>query len=306
MIRRLLVTGGTGFIGRHALELLAARECEVHVIGRRRPAMPLATGITFHQADLHDQVAVRQLVGQLRPDGLLHLAWDVTPGEYVTSPENIRWVHATLHLMRAFIDCGGRRAVCAGTCAEYDWRFGYCSEGITPLAPDSPYAACKHGVAEILGRFACQSGLSFAWGRVFFLYGPQEAPTRLVPSVIRSALAGQAVRLNHPEQIRDYLHSEDVGAAFVALLFSDVEGAVNIASGEPLKLREIACAVFRNIGKVERLELAPAGDAPELFPLVVADVRRLRSEVGFRPRFCLETGIRAMVADWQQRETASA
>lgn len=300
MTPRVLVTGGTGFIGRHTLAPLAARNCAVHVVARRPPSTPQPPGVELHQADLHDDDAVRRLVARLRPDMLLHLAWDVTPGEYMTSLDNLRWVQSTLNLVQAFHQSGGRRAVCAGTCAEYDWRFGYCSENLTPLRPSSPYAACKHGVAEILAQFSAQVALSLAWGRVFFLYGPQEAPTRLVPSMIGSALDGAPLRLRNPDQIRDYLHVQDVGAAFVSLLFSAVEGPVNIASGEPVSLRDIGRAVLRELDVAERFEPTPQEFTLDPHPLVVADIRRLRSEVGFQPKFSLQAGIKDVVERWRR------
>jgi nucleoside-diphosphate-sugar epimerase len=297
MIRRVLVTGATGFIGRQTLEPLVARGLSVHALARR-PSTPLPQGVDFHPVDLHDGDAVAELVTQVRPDALLHLAWDVTPGRYLETSENLRWVQATLNLLQAFIGSGGRRAVCAGTAAEYDWRFGFCSEDLTPLRPASPYAACKFGVGEILLHTTRQVGLSFAWGRVFFLYGPHESPLRLVPSMIRSALAGSPIRLKNPDHVRDYLHVEDVGAAFASLLFSGVEGPVNIASGDPLRLRDIGRAVFRQFDMAEAFEDDVANS--DAYPIVVGDIRRLRTEVGFQPRFSLETGMADMVNWWRE------
>jgi UDP-glucose 4-epimerase len=96
--------------------------------------------------------------------------------------------------------------------------------------------------------------------------------------------------MTHGRQVRDFLHVEDVARALVALLLSDVGGAVNVASGEAITLGEVAETLARASGRgvLERGAIA----APEGEPVrIVADVARLRTEVGFRPRFALEQGL---------------
>src|SRR3954452_23524389 len=139
---RVLVTGATGFIGHHLPELLSSRGFEVATVSR-------AGGV-----DLLEPGAPERVVAEVQPTHLLHLAWYAEPGKYWTSPENVRWVEASLALLRAFAAGGGRRAVLAGTCAEYDWAHGFCSEGVTPLAPWTLYGPSKHALREMAESFA--------------------------------------------------------------------------------------------------------------------------------------------------------
>lgn len=293
---RVLVTGATGFVGRHTLARLQALGCDVHVISRR--SMGDQDGARYHACDLHDHPGVARLVETIRPEYLLHLAWDVTPGEYVTSLDNLRWVQSTLALARAFVECGGRRMVGAGTAAEYDWRKEVCDEATTPLEPGSLYAGSKLALWHVLDRLSAQVGLGFAWGRVFFMFGPHEAPERLVPRMVQAALLQRRLMLRHPAQVRDYLHVADVGAAFVALLASDVQGAVNLASGEGTELSALARLVAEVSGADVRLN--PGAPVHDPYPVVVADVARLRNEVGFLPRFSLRDGLSDTI-DWWAR-----
>jgi nucleoside-diphosphate-sugar epimerase len=179
----------------------------------------------------------------------------------------------------------------AGSCAEYDWKFDYCSELFTPCRPATLYGACKHGTQVLLDAWSRQAGLSSAWGRIFFLYGPGEYPSRLVPSVISSLLRNEPARCTHGNQVRDFMHVADVAAAFVKLLGSDVKGAVNIASGVPTPLKDVIHAIADHLNKRDLVQLgavpAPAGEPDAL----VADIGRLRDEVGFRPRYGLKQGI---------------
>ena len=157
MTRRILLTGASGFLGRHAVPALLDRGFEVHAATRRASCIP---GIIPHTLDLFDQVATAALMQHLRPSHLLHLAWDVTPGRFWQAPENLDWVAASLHLYRAFAAAGGRRATIAGTCAEYNWAGDQLDEG-APLRPAMLYGVAKHALLSmaveswVLPHFPC-------------------------------------------------------------------------------------------------------------------------------------------------------
>jgi nucleoside-diphosphate-sugar epimerase len=298
-MKRVLVTGGAGFIGRHVLPALAGREFEVHTADLR-PCVEYGSGVRHHQSDLLDARQIADLMATVRPSHLLHLAWFAEPGAYWTSPENLRWVQASVGLLQAFASQGGRRVVMAGSCAEYDWNYGYCSENLTPLRPDSLYGSCKHALQIMVSAFARQASLSNAWGRIFFVYGPHEAPARLVASVIGSLLRRQTASCTHGLQVRDFLHVEDVAEAFAALLASEVSGPVNIGSGRPVMIKEIIAEIACQLDRRDLVALGalpvPANDPP----LVVANVQRLTQEVGWKPRLSLQTGIASTIRWWQE------
>jgi nucleoside-diphosphate-sugar epimerase len=297
-MERVLITGASGFIGRCCLPGIAARAGLVHAVSRSGlPGFPAP--VRAHAVDLLDARAAAGLVAEVRPTHLLHLAWFAKHGQFWASPENLRWVEASLNLLRAFAAHGGRRVVIAGSCAEYDWTGdGHCREGVTPLRPASLYGVCKDALRAVSEAYARTAGLSLAWGRVFFLYGPGEHPDRLVPSVIRSLLAGEPARCSDGTQRRDYLHVQDVAEAFVALLASDVTGPVNIGSGEGVPV----AAIVRQIGaSLKRPDLIRLGGLPARAgdpPLIEADTRRLREEVGWRPRLDLERGLTDAIRWW--------
>ena len=264
------------------------------------PLFSSATGeaITWHQADLLEHGQAAGLVAAVQPTHLLHLAWYVVPGKLATAHENFHWVQASLELLRRFGEQGGRRVVMAGSSYEYDWRHGYCSEVVTPRAPSTYYGACKLALASLLEAYAAHTGLSHAWARIFFLYGPREHPQRLVSSVIRSLLLGEPARCSHGRQIRDYLHVADVADALVALLDGDVTGSVNVASGHPVTLREIVSRIAGKLDKEHLVQFDALPSHPHDAPLVVGDVTRLSQEVGWRPTYDLNRGLEATIAWW--------
>jgi len=186
---KVLVTGGRGFIGQHCLAQLVAKGYEVHAVSSR-PQFS-TPGVQWHQADLLDLTQIGPLVRNLKPSHLIHLAWHTEHGKYWAARENLNWVQASLALMYEFTKSGGQRFVAAGTSAEYDWSYALCSEAKTPCRPATLYGTAKFSTGLLLESWSSQSGLSGAWGRIFFLYGPGEYPSRLVPSVINSLLRGE-------------------------------------------------------------------------------------------------------------------
>lgn len=296
-MKRVLVTGANGFIGRCALPLLQAAGYEIHAVSSAVRAVD--PSVTWHRVDLLEPDAAATLIAHVRPSHLLHLAWDTRPGIYWTSPDNFRWVRASLELLEAFKGVDGERVVMAGSCAEYDWRYGWCSERVTPLQPSTPYGQCKHALQALLAAYCGMAGLSWAWGRIFFLYGPREHPLRLVSSVIMALLREQPAPCSSGLQMRDFLHVADVAAAFVALLESNVQGAVNVASGTPVSIREVVTQIAVALGRVDLLRLGARPVAASEPPLLAADVRRLVDEVKWRPQYDLGSGLASTIAWWR-------
>ena len=287
---RVIITGASGFIGKYAVTELLRHDVEVHVIGRHPiDDTGYARKVIQHQADILDNNITKDLIHAIRPSHLLHLAWVTTHGVYWRTPENIDWLAATLLLTRAFVEAGGSRLVCAGTCAEYDWDdpalgTNDCFEYSSSIRPRTFYGAIKDSCRRTLEAYSTECGLKVSWGRVFFLFGPGEDHRRLVPSIVSNVKAGRSAPCTTGTQIRDFMAVEDVGAAFAALTISDVCGVVNIASGEPRAVSEVALAIGEILGRPDLIKLGALPSRPDDPPRLVADIYRLRNEVGFIPQ----------------------
>ncbi len=309
-MKRVLVTGASGFIGRHALAGLKRRGFEIQAVASKphseKPPSAAGSGPRWLVADLLDARRAEALLREFKPTHLLHFAWDVPHGAYWESTSNFDWVRASLDLLRTFREQGGRRAVLAGTCAEYDWSHGRCSEASTPREPGTTYGRCKHALQLLAHAYAEQSGLSAAWGRIFFPYGPYERPERLIPSVIRSLLVGREAAVSHGSQVRDLMYVQDVADAFVALLDSEAQGAINVASGQPVTLKSVLERIADRLQGRHLVRFGAVPQAPNDVPLLVADVRRLNEEVGFAPGTSLEQGLEHTIEWWRSRSPEPA
>ncbi|RME71119.1 MAG: NAD(P)-dependent oxidoreductase [Planctomycetota bacterium] len=292
-MKRVLVTGAAGLIGRHTIEPLRARGYEVHATvrpGGRRP--PPGSDVTLHESDLLAPHAASRLFERLRPSHLLHLAWVTEHGAYWHSAENLRWCAASLELVRTFFERGGRRALIAGSCAEYDWAYAHRHDRVGPLRPATLYGACKRALHLALERWAPD----LVWVRLFHLYGPGESPRRLFPQIATALLRGQRASCRAANLVRDLLHAADVGDAIAAVLDAGVRGALDLGTGRGVELGAFALAIARACGRPDLLDRETVACDPSRPRVLVADTRRLREQVGWRPRFDIESGVAHAVA----------
>ncbi|MHA6963340.1 NAD-dependent epimerase/dehydratase family protein [Zobellella denitrificans] len=288
---RVLLTGATGFIGRHLLEALQQRGIDTLTLGRHRPS---GTG-DFIQADLlRDNLSL--LLKGCEASHLLHLAWYTEPGQFWHSPLNNDWQRASQRLAQAFIAQGGQHLVAAGSCAEYDWSQGHCQEDETPLHPASLYGHAKNTTRQTYEELCRRYQVRFAWGRVFFPYGPGEPAGKLLPSVHHALLGRQPAFAINTQACRDYIHVSDVAGAFLTLLTSQAQGAYNIASGQPVRLAELiermAAALNRDPGPLLSLSVSRPGEAP----LLSGAINKL-TRLGWHCHTSLTQGLHTLIAE---------
>jgi nucleoside-diphosphate-sugar epimerase len=304
MNQRVLVTGASGFIGQSCIRRFADRGYEVCAISSTRTGAD-EPGIRWLQADLLDQAQIADVVAAARADTLLHLAWIVKHGEFYTSVENFSWVASSVELVKQFVGGGGQRVVVAGTCYEYDQRYGWFHEQRTPTEPNTIYGVCKNALRQLLAVYCRSVDVSFAWARLFFLYGRREHPNRLVSSVIRSLLNGESAKCSHGRQFRDYLYVDDLADALVALCESDVRNEINVASGEPVTIAHLVTRIGELMELPELIELGALPSRPAEAPMIGADTTYLRESLGWRPRHSLDDALRETI-EWWQGQTQDA
>lgn len=285
-------------MGRRVHESFAAASHEVIALtrpGRMRETAATPRGTIAVEHDLEDETGLAKIFADYRPDAVVHLAWFTAHGAYWSAPENLDCVRQSLGLLRAAATAGCRRFVGAGTCAEYDWAYERLIEGTTPCVPQTLYGAAKLAGYLIGERYAAVAGLSFAWARYGFLFGPGEPTSRLTTAAATALLSGHDFPCSPGDQLRDFIYVEDAADATVALAQSDVTGAVNVGSGTPVPVRQL----------IEEIAALAAGPGRPLFGalparpgdphLLALDTTRLTVEVGWRPRWSLREGLGRVV-----------
>jgi UDP-glucose-4-epimerase GalE len=307
-LAHLLVTGGAGYIGSHALlALRAAGHTAVVVDDLRTGHAFLAGDAPLERCDIGERAALERVLRGRGPfDGVLHFAASLLV------PESM--------LIEACVEHGVRAFVLSSTCAVYGVPARVPISEDTPQAPINPYGASKAMVERMLADAERAHGLRFASLRYFNAAGADaqgragechEPEIHLIPSALQ-ALAGMRGPLelfgtDYPTHdgtcIRDYIHVSDLADAHVlaieALLAGRSIGPRNLGTGLGASIREVLAAVERVAGRAVPVREGPRrpGDPPEL----VADASRFQAEFGWTPRHSDLRGIVTTAWDWLRR-----
>ena len=197
---------------------------------------------------------------------------------------------------------GCRRLVALGTCFEYAPSDEPLAES-SPLGPTTPYARAKV-TASSASRSVCDgTATTLAWARLFYLYGPDEDPRRLVPAVTLALLEGRPAPTTPGEQLRDFLHVDDVAGALVAVAESDLAGAGERRHGTPrYRARD-----RRDARHITRAPRPPRGRRAAIRARRPdgrhRGRRRARRECGFTPGRTLEDGLARRSAGGRRRQS---
>jgi nucleoside-diphosphate-sugar epimerase len=297
-MKKIILTGASGFIGRHCIQPLLDSDYHVHALYSGSAPVQEAASLHWHKIDLLDDSATADLVSKLQATHLLHLTWYAEPGKFWESMLNREWTHASMHLYEQFQKHGGQRLVGAGTCAEYDWSDGVLNETKTVIKPGTLYGQCKAELFSRTQEFSKNKKLSFAWGRIFWLYGPFEDKRRLVPYVITSLLSNEIAKCSEGSQKRDFMHVQDVANAFVALLNSNYEGAVNIGSGAAVAVKDLVETIGTQTGKGNLIQLGAVPTNKEEPPEIFAEASILK-QIGFIPQYSIDAGLKQTIGWWK-------
>ncbi len=264
---RVLVTGGTGFVGGAVLRVLERREIDVRCVARTPNRL---TG-AHEYVDTQDIFA--ETAGWWREafrdiDLCIHLAWYAEPGKYLTSGRNLDCLAGTLAMAQGAVQAGLRRFVGVGTCFEYDLERGYLTTD-TPLDPLTPYAGAKASAYLTLKQYLPLNGVEFLWARLFYLYGQGEDARRLVPYLHQQLQGGRMADLTSGTQIRDFMDVDDAAAMLVSDAFSARTGASNIAGGQGISVRQLAEQIADGYGRRDLLGFGARADNLTDPPVVI-------------------------------------
>lgn len=298
-MKRLLITGAAGFVGRHCVQLAIEQGYDVWAVRSGNPRtidFPGASKAHWRTVDLLNPTALANVMQEAKPTHVLHAAWVTDHGSYWTSPANLDWLALGTRLCGMFAEHGGKRFVSVGTCAEYDWNHGFMVEGLTPENPSTFYGKVKLAHHKILMASAHEFGFSAATGRIFFAYGPFENRSRLIPYICESLLSGKDAVLGSCRFYRDFMHVRDVAAGLLTLVGSEMSGAVNIASALPIQLIDIVRHLGRLSGNRQLLKVGAKEDKESEPVMVIGSNQRL-SSLGWSAQIEIEEGL-SNVYDW--------
>jgi UDP-glucose 4-epimerase len=304
---RVLVTGATGFIGSHLCLRLLDLGMEVHGLddlsrgSLKRAKILENSGMSLHKADVRDWATVHEVLHEVKPDAVIHLAALISVEESIRMPELYMEVNAegTRNIVRAASNVGSGRLIYASSAAVYGNPIRLPIAEDHPTSPLSPYGLSKlmgerYVTSEFIGR---EKPVIL---RIFNVYGPGQNPEYagvITKFMERLSQGDPPIIFGDGEQTRDFIHVDDVVEAFIRSLDTPLNetAVLNVGSGRPFKIIELARMMIRLYGlNVEPIHVPPRpGDVRGSY----ADISLAKRLLGWNPKISLEEGLRRLIVE---------
>ncbi|MEI7054031.1 NAD(P)-dependent oxidoreductase [Pseudomonas koreensis] len=254
---KVLVSGATGFVGRHLVAALLARGCAVRAVARKTDtaaSMPWINDVEFVAADIHAaDLDIAALTDGI--DVLAHLAWPGLPN-YRALFHFEHNLMADYRFIKGAVEAGVKQVLVTGTCFEYGMQSGPLSESVEPQ-PSNPYGLAKHTLHQFLQNLQQEKPFTLQWARLFYLHGEGQNPNSLLAALDRAINAGEtSFNMSGGEQLRDFLPIASAAAYLAAIVHQrDFNGVINCASGQPVSVRALVEQRLRERGAALKLNL---------------------------------------------------
>jgi|TARA_B100001093_G_C26758529_1_gene984566 dTDP-6-deoxy-L-talose 4-dehydrogenase (NAD+) len=265
MRKRILLTGATGFVGKQILNQLSKNDVDIVLVVRK------GSDDVFHNIknlvsiieteDIFNETSSWWTSKCKDTDIVINAAWYAEPRAYYTSLSNIDCLRGSLNLAEGCLSAGIKKFIGIGTCAEYQTsNHPIPTNGV--LKPHTIYAAAKIATFQILEQLFKSNNISFAWCRLFYLYGEGEDDRRLVPYIKKQLIRGKPAKLSSGNQVRDFMNVSVAGKIIGDISLSNQSGAINVCSGIPKTIRDHAIDVAKDYGCKSLLKFGAIEDNP--------------------------------------------
>ena len=307
-MKKVVVTGGAGFIGLHLIKELTQRDYSILVIddlstGKQENIAPLLKNpdVKFVKSGINDLPLLQKLFKDI--DYVFHLVAIANIQHSIEAPQKTHDVNATgtLNVLIAARDNKVKKVINASSCAVYGDAPGLPKKEDMPKKPLSPYAVAKLAAEEYCQVFDIVYGLPTVSLRFFNIYGPGQdadaAYAAAIPKFIKMAQAGQPLEIyGDGKATRDYVYIKDAVDAFILVAESGATGIYNIGGGKSVTVNELAKLINKLTGNKA---------APVYHPARPGDILHSRGDIskaknfGYQPKYSLESGLKEMIEEIQ-------
>ena len=294
---RILITGGTGFLGKTIINSLVENIDLVEVLNLTRSSPSLYTKKVEHfTCDLSNPRTYQAKVEAFEPEVLIHLAWDGIPD---FSLENcIRNMHLSFSLIEIVTKLNScKKIISTGSCFEYNNKIGVCNEN-DDVVPKDYFTFAKKAVLSFLELECNKNRITYGWARLFYVYGPNQRAGSLIPTLIETLKANKTPDLRTPKNANDFIHVNDVSLAICKMAAETFQsGIYNLGSGKSTPVLEVSkiveLALFNNDFQTKILEdrTVSSEKTTDFF----ADNQKSYEQFNWMPTIELQEGIKSII-----------
>jgi nucleoside-diphosphate-sugar epimerase len=302
MGKRVVVTGGTGFVGANLARRLLAEGHELTLFVRPEYRSwrieEIQSHVRLHETDLGNKEKLAKAVREARPEWVFHMA---THGAYPLQSNLQQMVQTnilgTINLVETCLETGFEVFINTGSSSEYGFQ-DHPPKETEELEPNSHYAITKASASMYCRFTAKMADVRLLTLRLYSVFGPYEEPSRLLPTLIIHGKRGRLPPLVNPDVARDFVYVDDVVEAYclAANSTTDEPGAVyNVGTGVQTSLRDVVDVARRVMAIEEEPQWGTMPDRRWDTNTWVSDNSKLSTELGWRPRLTFESGFLELV-----------
>ena len=294
---RVLITGANGFLGSHITKQFLLEGHDIYAISLNTTHIDdILPKIKFSKCSTNNIDKIEVEIKKFSPDAVIHCAWD-GGNSYLTINDNSQFsnnIPGIVSLLNIIKKYNVPYFIGIGSGAEY----GDKSYNILETDKESPislYGTCKL-IAKVYTEHFCNlNQIKWAWIRPFYIYGPGDVPTRLIPRVISLCINRESIKLDDCKSITDYLYINDFVSAITLLLNSKREGVFNICSANPQYIKEVVLKIATITDNINNIEFGAIPNRNNYPSIIVGDNHRAKNILSWNPLVNIDEGLRATV-----------
>jgi UDP-glucose 4-epimerase len=302
-MKRVVVTGGTGFVGANLTRRLLRDGHEIHLVVRPEHTAwrieSIRREVGVHVVALTDLCRLTTLMSEVKPDWVFHLgAYGAYPTQHDLNQMIQTNLHGTINLVQACVAVGFEAFVHSGSSSEYGFKDHAPSEDEL-IEPNSHYAVTKSAATLFCQFTARHNDVNIATLRLYSVFGPYEEPTRLIPSLIIRGLRGELPDLVDPSVARDFVYVDDVNDAFILAAsqpFSTCGRIFNVGTGVQTSIREAVDEARQLLRIAAEPRWGSMANRSWDSASWVANSSSIREKLGWNPRYSFAAGFEAFLA----------
>lgn len=290
---RIMLTGANGFLGSHLVKHFVNTGDEVYAVSLNAYRLiDVMDKIQFSACPINVITSLEKRIHEFNPDIILHLAW--TGGNnYASINNNFQFkknLPGLADLMEIMERHNLHRFICVGSAAEYGDHKGIIKEN-NKENPTSLYGTCKLMAKQYSEQFCKSRGIDWTWLRPFYTFGPEDVPTRLVPSVITKCLKKEEIQLNDCEMWVDYLYISDFVDAVDSLIDKRKTGVYNVCSGKANMVKNLIDDIATKTNNESNIKMGVIPNRPDMPDSILGTHTKLSTSTGWYPKIGLNEGL---------------